>query len=87
MASMFEGESLKTTCPAQLENTQLEKTLHRQKANNFQQVYLDCQLGRGLLLMCRHRITAVGRGPVAWEISVRVSVSERERLVVKRAAF
>lgn len=37
--------------------------------------------------MCRHQITAVGRGPVAWEIRGRVSVSERERLVVKGAAF
>lgn len=37
--------------------------------------------------MCRHQIAAVGRGPVAWEITVRVSVSERERLVVKGAVI
>lgn len=71
----------------QLENTQSERTARRQKANNFKQGYLEGQLGCGLLLMYCHQITAVGRGPVAWEIRARVSVSERERLVVKGEAF
>lgn len=40
--------------------------------------------------MCRHQITFVKKkkkGPVAWEIRARVSVSERERLVFKRGSI
>lgn len=37
--------------------------------------------------MCHHQITAVGRGPVAWEIRARVSASERKRLMVKGAVI
>lgn len=62
MASRFRDKPLNTTSPAQPEHAQSERTLHRQKASIVQQVYLECQLGSGLLLMFPSSDNSCGKG-------------------------